>query len=64
MSLMYTWHIVWPLVSLLGECDSGVGFPAFLHGDGQDLVSDAGCVTILIHHLKMNILFMYCYKTS
>ena len=47
-----TWHIVGSLVPLLGECDPGAWLPTSLHCDGQDLVSDAGCVPVLVHYLK------------
>lgn len=47
-----TWHIVGTLVPLLGEGDLGAWLPTLLHCDGQDLVSDAGSVPVLIHYLK------------
>ena len=47
-----TWYIIWSLVSLLGECDSGVWFPAFLDCDGENFITDTRGMTIFIHHLN------------
>lgn len=39
------------LVSFLLKGDLGALPPAWLHIDCQDLISDAACLTIFIHHL-------------
>lgn len=39
------------LISLFGKNDFRAFFPSSLHLHGQDLVFDAGCVSILVHNL-------------
>ena len=46
------WDVVGTLITFLWECDSGTFPPAFLHGDGEDFISDAGGVAIFIHYLQ------------
>lgn len=55
-----TWYVVRTLVTLFGKSDLGPRSPAFLDGDGQDLVPDAGCVTILIHYLEASMIALIC----
>ncbi len=51
----HTGCVVGSLVALLWKSDACAWAPTWLHGDREDLVSDAGCLPVLVHYATGNL---------
>ena len=63
-ALSITWYRVGSLTTLLGKCDHGSFHPTSLDCDGEDLLSDAGCLSIIIQLLTIEKALILFYASS